>query len=52
MLLDVQIIGKIRCLFFCMLRDPNPGGYPESALTSSSFPGVLSVPALHLAYSR
>ena len=35
----------------CTLRDSNPDGYPETAL-SSSFTATLSIPALRLVLSR
>ena len=44
--------GTERCPIFCTLKDSNPGGYPEAALSSSSFTGALSIPALRLVFSR
>ena len=46
------VFGKIRCPIFCTSRDSNPGGYPETALPSSSFTATLSIPALRLLLSR
>ena len=46
------VFGKIRCPIFCTSRDSNPGGYPETALPSSSFTATLSIPALRLVLSR